>query len=198
MGEGKARYQLARRLLGLRRYEEARPEIERVIESDKRYGHTAAPWKTWATLNDLERATGHIQEAQAARSQAIATYLAYRRDGGDSQSNQIQYFSLVAKAVLENTQEQAALAVERAPGAQRTACVHVAYSAPPVRSCRGARSCPCRRSRAGLSGRRRAAAPARHTQPGKSRPDVARRQGSEPPLPSRFSKTGFCRSTEFC
>ena len=45
---------------------------------------------------------------RAARNQAIETYLAYRRAGGDSQNNQIQYFSFVAEAVLEDAQEQAA------------------------------------------------------------------------------------------
>jgi hypothetical protein len=52
----------------------------------------------WATLEDLERATGQAQDAQVARDRAIETYLAYRGAGGDSQSAQGQLSSLVAQA----------------------------------------------------------------------------------------------------
>jgi tetratricopeptide (TPR) repeat protein len=105
--EGTARYNLASTLLNLARYEEARQELQRAIECDKPYGHAAQPWKTWATLQELEQATGHPEDAHAPRNHAIETYLAYRRAGGDSQSNQFPLFSLVVQAVLENTQDQA-------------------------------------------------------------------------------------------
>jgi tetratricopeptide (TPR) repeat protein len=106
--EGLVRYNLADTLVKLRRYPEARQELQRAIECNEPYGHAAEPWMTWSTLEELERATGHPDEAQAARNQAIETYLAYRRDGGDSQSNQFSLFSVVARAAQENTQDQAA------------------------------------------------------------------------------------------
>ena len=84
--EGKVTKQPGHTLIKLRRYDEARQELQRAIECKKPYGHAAEPWKTWSILEDLERATGHTEAAQAARQQAIETYLAYRRAGGVSQS----------------------------------------------------------------------------------------------------------------
>jgi len=107
-GEGRARYNLARTLIQLGRYDQARQELQRAIECDQPYGHAVEPWKTWATLEELERATGRAQQARTARNQAIETYLAYRRAGGDSQSNQSQFFALVAQAIHRDTQDEAA------------------------------------------------------------------------------------------
>jgi len=105
--EGRARNNLADTLIKLRRYDEARQELQRAIECKKPYGHAAEPWKTWAILEDLERATGHAEAAQAARRQAMETYLAYRRAGGVSQSNQAQYFEGVAQAIQQNAEAEA-------------------------------------------------------------------------------------------
>jgi hypothetical protein len=71
-------------LLNLERHDEARRETKRAIECKQPYGHAAEPWETWALLEGVERVTGHIEAAQAARTRAIDTYCAYRRDGGDS------------------------------------------------------------------------------------------------------------------
>jgi tetratricopeptide (TPR) repeat protein len=106
--EGRARNNLAVDLLYLRRYDAARQELQRAIECKEPYGHAAEPWTTWATLENVERATGHPKEAQAARKQAIETYLAYRRAGGDSHSGSIQLFRFVAHAVQQNTKADAA------------------------------------------------------------------------------------------
>jgi hypothetical protein len=46
----------------------------------------AEPWKTFDTLSNLERAVGNEPAAQKARAQAVAAYLAYRRDGGAPQN----------------------------------------------------------------------------------------------------------------
>jgi tetratricopeptide (TPR) repeat protein len=102
--EGKDRNNLADTLIKLQRYDEARQEIERVFECNKPSGHTAQPWKTWAILEDLERATGRTEAAQVARQQALETYLAYRRAGGESQSNQAQLFALVAQAIEQGSE----------------------------------------------------------------------------------------------
>jgi tetratricopeptide (TPR) repeat protein len=106
-GEGRSRLNLAIVSLRLRRYDEARRELQRVVECNEPYGHAAEPWKTWSTIEDLERTVGRDEDAHAARSRAVDAYLAYRRAGGESQNNQAQLFALVAQAVQQNTQEQA-------------------------------------------------------------------------------------------
>ncbi|MEA2604902.1 MAG: hypothetical protein QOF89_5894 [Acidobacteriota bacterium] len=105
--EGRSRNNLALALLALELYDEARQELYRALECKKPYGHAARPWTTWALFGDLERATGHTEAAQAARQQAIETYLAYRRAGGASQSNQAQLFALVAQAIHQNSVSEA-------------------------------------------------------------------------------------------
>ncbi len=105
--EGMSRSNLAITLIKLRRYDEARQELRRAIECKEPYGHAAEIWKTWSILEDLERATGQAEAAQAARRRAIAAYLAYRRAGGVSQSPQDQLFALVAQAIQEKAEERA-------------------------------------------------------------------------------------------
>jgi tetratricopeptide (TPR) repeat protein len=105
--EGVVRSNLADKLIKLRRYDEARQELQRAFECKKPYGHAAQPWKTWAKLENLERATGHTEAAQAARQQAIEAYLAYRRDGGVSQNNWFQLFARVAQAIQQNDETEA-------------------------------------------------------------------------------------------
>jgi tetratricopeptide (TPR) repeat protein len=106
--EGTDRSNLANSLIQLHRYDEARQELRRAIECKEPYGHAAEIWKTWSILEDLERASGQAEAAQAARRRAIEAYLAYRRAGGVSQSNQAQLFALVAQAIQEKAEERAA------------------------------------------------------------------------------------------
>jgi len=106
--EGRHRNNLANSLIRLRRYDEARQELRRAIECKEPYGHAAQPWKTWSNLEDLERATGQADAAQAARRRATEAYLAYRRAGGVNQSNQARFFALVAQAIQEKAEERAA------------------------------------------------------------------------------------------
>jgi tetratricopeptide (TPR) repeat protein len=82
--EGKSRYNLANTLIKLHQYADARRELHRAIECDKPYGHAAEPWKAWNTLRHLEDMTGNAQAAVEARKQAVASYLAYRCDEGQS------------------------------------------------------------------------------------------------------------------
>ena len=85
IGEGRARNNLADTLIKLHRYDEARQELHRAIECDRPFGHAAEPWTTWTLLHDLEQATGNTHAAADAWQQAVQSYLAYRRDGGESQ-----------------------------------------------------------------------------------------------------------------
>jgi tetratricopeptide (TPR) repeat protein len=114
--EGITRTNLADTLIKLRRYDEARPEILRAIECRRPLGHAAGLWKTWSILADLERATGHTEAAQAARQQAIETYLAYRRARGYSQHNLAKLFTLVAEAIRKNNDSEARQVLDQLGG----------------------------------------------------------------------------------
>jgi len=82
--EGLARTNLAATLIKLQRYDEARYELHRAIECKEPFDHAAQPWKTWAFLYNLERATGHPLAAIKALLRTMWSYLAYRRAGGES------------------------------------------------------------------------------------------------------------------
>jgi tetratricopeptide (TPR) repeat protein len=98
--EGRARNNLAIGLLALGRHDEARQELQRALDCLPDYGHAVQPWKAWTILANLETATGHPDAAHAAHQQAITTYLAYRRDGGQSTSNLIDIFSAATQAIV--------------------------------------------------------------------------------------------------
>ena len=82
--EGRARGNLADTLRRLGRLAEARLEVERAIECLMPFGHAAEPWTAWSILADIETAAANPAAAAAARTQARAAYLAYRRDGGEN------------------------------------------------------------------------------------------------------------------
>jgi|APTNR8051073442_1049403.scaffolds.fasta_scaffold02115_4 tetratricopeptide (TPR) repeat protein len=82
--EGRVKSNLGDTLRKLRRHAEARQEIRRAIECKAPFGHAASPWATWAKLAAIETDAGDLDAAAAARSKAIACYLAYRRDGGEN------------------------------------------------------------------------------------------------------------------
>jgi hypothetical protein len=114
--EGFVRSNLADKLIKLQRYDEARSELQRAIECKKAFGHSAEPWKTWDILCDLEQACAaqakqkedfktasrYLQAAHAAKQQAIQSYLAYRRDGGENMSNSRQLYEAVLQAIRDN------------------------------------------------------------------------------------------------
>jgi tetratricopeptide (TPR) repeat protein len=107
IGEGRARSNLADTLIELRRYDDARRELLRSIACLQSYGHAAEPWKMWAILHNLEQASGDAQAASAARAQALAAYLAYRRDGGESQTTASQLCGVVAQAIQQGNTDEA-------------------------------------------------------------------------------------------
>jgi len=99
--EGLRRSNLANSLIKLHRYDEARCELQRVIECKKPYGHAAQPWMAWNNLYGLEQVTNHLQAAAAARQQAIESFLDYRRAGGENHSDVGQLCAFVAQAMRE-------------------------------------------------------------------------------------------------
>ena len=58
--EGIDRNNIASTLHQLKRYDEARQEIMRAIECDRKFGHAAEPWKTFAILHQIETAEGKM------------------------------------------------------------------------------------------------------------------------------------------
>lgn len=106
-GEGKSRNNLAIRLIALRRYDEARRELLRAIECKQLYGHAATSWNAWHLLYQLEQATNNPEAAAQARQQAIESYAAYRRAGGESQSGSGPLVGLVCQAIQQNQVAQA-------------------------------------------------------------------------------------------
>jgi len=99
--EGFTRSNLADTLINLQRYDEARRELLRAIECFEPYGHAAAPWKAYNILCKLERTTGNAQAAAQARERAIALYLQYRRDGGQSMEGRAQACATVKQAITQ-------------------------------------------------------------------------------------------------
>jgi tetratricopeptide (TPR) repeat protein len=106
--EGLARINLADILIELRRYNEARQELLRTIECNKPFGHAAQSWKTWDTLHNLEQVTGNAQAAANAHGQAVASYLAYRRAGGEDRFNRAPLYALVEQAIEHGMTTEAA------------------------------------------------------------------------------------------
>jgi tetratricopeptide (TPR) repeat protein len=94
--ESVTRYNIADELVRLTRYDEARKELLRAIECEQPFGHVAAPWKMFSALSNLERAVGDQPAALKARDQAVQAYLAYRRDGGESQTTGAQLCAAIA------------------------------------------------------------------------------------------------------
>jgi tetratricopeptide (TPR) repeat protein len=99
----------------LRRYDEARDALHTALTLHKPYGHTAMPWKTWAELAEVEGESGRPSEAAEARAQAIATYRAYRDDGGEPIDGATQFIAAfgeqfrtsgpaAARALLDRTE----------------------------------------------------------------------------------------------
>ena len=84
--EGLANFSLAITLSKLQRFQEARQVIRRAIDCKEPFGHAAKPWASWGILAYIETADGNSAAAAGARRQALGTFLAYRRDGGENQS----------------------------------------------------------------------------------------------------------------
>jgi tetratricopeptide (TPR) repeat protein len=110
-GEGIARHNLGAGLVVLRRYDEARIELERAIACKKPFGHGVTPWTTFANLSNLEALVGNESSAQNARDQALQTYLAYRRDGGVPQNRKGELIARDPAGALRAFQES----IDRSP-----------------------------------------------------------------------------------
>lgn len=117
MGEGKARHNLADTLIKLQRYDEARPELHRAIECRNAFGHAGELSTTWALLYVLERVTGNSQAAADARQQAVQSYLAYRRDGGENHNSGARLCTRILHAIQQGSTTEAAQFLAQAAAA---------------------------------------------------------------------------------
>jgi tetratricopeptide (TPR) repeat protein len=70
----------------LQRFEEASQAIRRAIDCKAPFSHAALPWNSWSILANIETAACNSAAAADARHQALGTFLAYRRDGGENQT----------------------------------------------------------------------------------------------------------------
>lgn len=123
-GEGLARSNLAHTLLKLRRYDDARREVLRAVQCKEPFGHAAEAWKTWDILHALELACGNPEAATRAWRQALESYLAYRRAGGQSIMQGARLCALAAQeikqgAVSETVRRLAELSAEDIPPQSR-------------------------------------------------------------------------------
>jgi tetratricopeptide (TPR) repeat protein len=105
--EGVARSNIADQFIQLKRYDDARLQLERAIACKALFGHAAEMWKTWELLHRLETAPkrhrsklcNNTAAAHVARQNTIDAYASYRRDGGVSQSPMPYLYEWVAQAV---------------------------------------------------------------------------------------------------
>jgi len=102
MNEGKIRRNIANTLIKLHRYDESRQEVMRTIECNKPYGHAAEPWEAWAILHDLEKMIGDSKAVDAAKEEAIRSYMAYRQSGGEGSG----LYMLVVQAIQKGNVTQ--------------------------------------------------------------------------------------------
>ena len=100
-GEGRQRNNVADTLRKLRRLDEARQEILRAIECKTQFGHASVPWTAWSILADIETDAGNLAAAAEANGKAIASYLAYRRAGGENHNPPGRLFYAVTEALRE-------------------------------------------------------------------------------------------------
>jgi len=104
--EGVVRNNLADTFIKLKRYDDARQEIVRAIECKKPFGHTALPWTAWHILSNIEQAQGNAPAAKAARDQAVALYMAFRRSGGGKYEYGAQLCARVGDAIQRGARDE--------------------------------------------------------------------------------------------
>src|SRR5262249_40609611 len=71
-------------------------------------GHASSPWTSWSILSRIETDAGKPAAATEAKSKAIASYLAYRRDGGENYDDDGRICLAVSQSLLSGATAQAA------------------------------------------------------------------------------------------
>jgi tetratricopeptide (TPR) repeat protein len=101
IAEGAVRNNLGITFLRLRRFDDARRALLRAIECNKPYGHSGRLWNSWGHLHNLERAVGNAAAAAEARRNAVESYMAYRRDGGETLTQYAAIYSRVVEGIKQ-------------------------------------------------------------------------------------------------
>jgi tetratricopeptide (TPR) repeat protein len=95
-------FHLSSALRKLRLLNEARHAAELASNFLKPYGHNGNPWEVSARLFEIETDSGNTAAASEARRQAIAAFLAYRRNGGENKKPYTRILLAVNNALSDD------------------------------------------------------------------------------------------------
>jgi tetratricopeptide (TPR) repeat protein len=118
--EGLRRNNIADTLRQLKRYAEARTEIQRAIECYQPFGTAVELWKSYNILRQIEEAEGQAEAARQAWLKARAAYLAYRRQGGYAQGEDGQLIDQLLGMIQQGQGEQVLQFLNQAPQDENT------------------------------------------------------------------------------
>jgi tetratricopeptide (TPR) repeat protein len=99
------RSNIAQALLELRRYDEARRELQVALEKSRSFGVAAEPWDIFGLLFAVEQAAGFPSAAAAARKEALREYLAFRRGGGECLYNPKLFLHIIERQASGTTDD---------------------------------------------------------------------------------------------
>ncbi len=122
--EGLVRNNVAETLRRLHRLDEARQHIGRAIECKAQFGDASQPWTSWAILADIESDDANPAAASEAKGKAIASYLAYRRAGGENQDGPGRLSLNVTQSLLAGDPVAAASLLKQLAAEPDTAHAH--------------------------------------------------------------------------
>jgi tetratricopeptide (TPR) repeat protein len=120
-GEARQYNNLALALRKLFRLEEARTVICRAIQCKEGFGYAATPWTAWNTLADIETDAGNHSQAEEARRQARASFLAFRRNGGENQTNSGQLVQTILQGLAAGRASEMASCLDQLAADPQTA-----------------------------------------------------------------------------
>jgi tetratricopeptide (TPR) repeat protein len=91
----------------LGRWDEARAEAHRALEGAAGAGAAAQPWTIWALRSSIEQGVGDTVATAQARREAVTSYLAYRRAGGEPRDGHGRLGDAVGQALRAGDRAQA-------------------------------------------------------------------------------------------
>ncbi len=94
--EGLGRHNIASVLATLKDFASARRELNRAIKCLSLFGNTPVLAQSYSFLSSVEKTLGDDSAAQRSYLAAVRTFLAYRREGGVSDSSAAQFCRLAA------------------------------------------------------------------------------------------------------